>query len=208
MEIFAVTEGAEQFTCNAYLVVGDRTVLVDAGAMPGVEDVVAEHTEEVDAVVLTHQHTDHVAELDAVLDRFDADLYAYAEHPRRDGALEDGDEVTMGEETFEVVYTPGHASDHVSFVSETRLFSGDVVVYNDGAFDDGSFGRTDMSGQSRERLVQSLDTLLERTPESVEELYAGHGDVFRNEPDGDSVREVIQRALMRAERREPKYPEE
>ncbi|ELZ29796.1 zn-dependent hydrolase, glyoxylase [Halogeometricum pallidum JCM 14848] len=208
METFTVTEGAEQFTCNAYLVLGDRNVLVDAGAMPGVEDVIAERTEELDAVVLTHQHTDHVAELDAVLDRFDADLYAYAEHPRRDGALEDGDEVAMGEETFEVVYTPGHASDHVSFVSGTRLFSGDVVVYNDGAFDDGSFGRTDMSGQSRERLVQSLHALLERTPESVEELYAGHGDVFRAELEGDSVREVIRRALTRAERREPKYPEE
>ncbi|MDS0296354.1 MBL fold metallo-hydrolase [Halogeometricum luteum] len=208
MEIFTVTEGAEQFTCNAYLVVGDRNVLVDAGAMPGVEDVVAEYVDELDAVVLTHQHTDHVAELDAVLDRFDADLYAYAEHPRRDGALEDGDEVTMGEETFEVVYTPGHASDHVSFASETRLFSGDVVVYNDGAFDDGSFGRTDMSGQSRERLIESLNSLLERTPESVAELYAGHGDVFRNEPEGDTVREVIRRALTRAERREPKYPEE
>ena len=208
MEIVTVTEGAEQFTCNAYLVLGDRTVLVDAGAMPGVEDVVAEHTEELDAVVLTHQHTDHVAELDAVLDRFDADLYAYAEHPRRDGTLEDADEIEMGEETFEVVYTPGHATDHVSLVSETRLFSGDVVVYNDGAFDDGSFGRTDMSGQSRERLVQSLDALLERTPESVEELYAGHGDVFRTDPEGDSVRDVMRRALTRAERREPKYPED
>ena len=208
MEIVTVTEGAEQFTCNAYLVLGDRTVLVDAGAMPGVEDVVAEHTEELDAVVLTHQHTDHVAELDAVLDRFDADLYAYAEHPRRDGTLEDADEIEMGEETFEVVYTPGHATDHVSLVSETRLFSGDVVVYNDGAFDDGSFGRTDMSGQSRERLIQSLGTLLERTPESVEELYAGHGDVFRTDPEGDSVRDVMRRALTRAERREPKYPED
>ena len=207
MEILAVTADAEQFTCNAYLVLGERDVLVDAGAMPGVEDVVADHTEELDAVVLTHQHTDHVGELDAVLDRFDADLYAYGDHPRRDVALEDGDELQMGDETFEVVYTPGHASDHVSLVSETRLFSGDVVVYNDGAFDDGSFGRTDMSGQSRERLVESLHTLLERTPETVEELYAGHGDVFRNEPDGDTVRDVIERALTRAERREPKYPE-
>jgi glyoxylase-like metal-dependent hydrolase (beta-lactamase superfamily II) len=208
MEIITVTDGAEQFTCNAYLVLGERNVLVDAGAMPGVEDVVAEHTDALDAVVLTHQHTDHVGELDAVLDAFDADLYAYADHPRRTGELEDGDELRMGEETFEVVYTPGHASDHVSLVGETRVFSGDVVVYSDGAFDDGSFGRTDMPGQSRERLVESLRTLLDRMPDTVEELYAGHGDVFRSEPDGDSVRDVIERALARAERREPKYPDD
>ncbi|ADQ68298.1 zn-dependent hydrolase, glyoxylase [Halogeometricum borinquense DSM 11551] len=208
MEIVTVTDGAEQFTCNAYLVLGERNVLVDAGTMPGVETVVADHTDELDAVVLTHQHTDHIGELDAVLDRFDADLYAYGDHPRRDEALEDGDVLQMGEETFEVVYTPGHASDHISLVSEKRIFSGDVVVYNDGAFDNGSFGRTDMSGQSRERLVESLRTLLDRIPETVEELYAGHGDVFRSESGGDSVQDVIERALSRAERREPKYPDD
>jgi glyoxylase-like metal-dependent hydrolase (beta-lactamase superfamily II) len=208
MDIVTVTDGAEQFTCNAYLVLGERNVLVDAGTMPGVEDVVAEHTDALDAVVLTHQHTDHVGELDAVLDAFDADLYAYADHPRRSGELEDGDELRMGDETFEVVYTPGHASDHVSLVGETRVFSGDVVVYDDGAFDDGSFGRTDMPGQSRERLVESLRTLLDRMPDTVTELYAGHGDVFRSDPAGDSVRDVIERALARAERREPKYPDD
>ncbi|SFF85511.1 hydroxyacylglutathione hydrolase [Halopelagius inordinatus] len=209
MEVVTVTERAEQFTCNAYLVLGERTVLVDAGTMPGVEDVVAEHAEELDAVVLTHQHSDHVGELDAVLDEFDAELYAYGDHPRSDGTLEDGEEMVFGDETFEVVYTPGHAADHVSFVSDHTLFSGDVVVYNDGAFDDGSFGRTDMAGQSRERLVKSLQTLLERMPETVSAMYAGHGDVYRAPPDGDedSVREVVERALSRAEQREPKYPE-
>jgi hydroxyacylglutathione hydrolase len=209
MEIHTVTEGATAFTCNAYLLAGDSPALVDAGTMPGVEDVIAEHVDDLEAVYLTHQHGDHVEELDAVLDRFDADLYAYGDHPRRTGGLADGETVEMCGESYEVVYTPGHAEDHVSFVGETRVFSGDVVVYNDGAFDDGSFGRTDYPGQSRERLIESLDTLLDRLPETVSELYAGHGDVYRADPDGDSdsVRDVVARALSRAERREPKYPD-
>jgi glyoxylase-like metal-dependent hydrolase (beta-lactamase superfamily II) len=111
----------------------------------------------------------------------------------------------MGDESFDVVYTPGHADDHVSLVSERTLFSGDVVVYNDGAFDDGSFGRTDMAGQSRERLIESLETLLSRLPDSVTAMYAGHGDAFH--ADDESVRDVTERALSRAQRREPKYPE-
>ncbi|WP_435069278.1 MBL fold metallo-hydrolase [Haloplanus sp. C73] len=203
MAVHNITADAEGFTCNAYLVTGESPTLVDAGAMPGVETVVSEFVDDVERVVLTHQHSDHVGELDAVLDAFDADLYAYADHPDRTHELADGDTVTMGDEAFDVVYTPGHADDHVSFVSDTTLFSGDVVVYNDGAFEDGSFGRTDMPGQSRERLIESLETLLARLPASVEAMYAGHGDPFY--ADEESVRDVIERALSRAERREPKY---
>ncbi|MFC7129224.1 MBL fold metallo-hydrolase [Haloferax chudinovii] len=208
MEVISVTADAETFTCNAYLVLGERTVLVDAGTMPGVEAVVAEHTDDLDAVVVTHQHSDHVGELDAVVERFDPDVYAYADHPLRTHELGDGDRVEMGDESFEVVYTPGHADDHVSLVSGRSLFSGDVFVYNDGAFDDGSFGRTDIPGQSRERLISSLHTLLDRLPSTVEALYAGHGDPFENEAGGDTVRDALERAIERAERREPKYPED
>jgi len=208
MDAVNVTADAEEFTCNAYLVDGETPTLVDAGTMPGVVDVVTEHADDVDRVVLTHQHRDHVGELDAVLDAFDATLYAYGDHPRRDRAIEDGDEIAVGDGECEVVYTPGHAADHVSLVGETALFSGDVVVYDDGAFDDGSFGRTDMAGQSRERLVESLRDLLDRLPDAVESLYAGHGDPFHAEAGGDSVRDVVARALDRAQRREPKYPEE
>ncbi|WP_336001714.1 MBL fold metallo-hydrolase [Halorientalis halophila] len=203
MDVYNVTEGAETFTCNAYLATGERPVLVDAGAMDGVVDRIRDHTRDLAAVVLTHQHGDHVAQLDAVLDEFDAECYAYADHDRRSVELEDGDQVLIGDEAFDVVYTPGHADDHVSLVSESSLFSGDVVVHDDGAFDYGSFGRTDMAGQSRERLIESIEDLLDRLPEGVEHMYAGHGGTFH----GD-VRDVVETALERAEKREPKYPNE
>lgn len=202
MDVTTVTAGAETFTANVYLARGERVVLVDAGAMAGIEDVVAEHTDELDAVVLTHQHGDHVAELDSVLDRFGPELWAYGDHSRRTGELGDGDTVEIGDETFEVVHTPGHADDHVAFISETTIFSGDVVVHDDGAFDYGSFGRTDMAGQSREELVESIERILDRLPEGVEHMYAGHGSAFH----GD-VRDVIETALERAAKREPKYPD-
>ncbi|WP_327051225.1 MBL fold metallo-hydrolase [Halomicrococcus gelatinilyticus] len=203
MRIVNVTADAETFTCNAYLAPGDRTVLVDAGATDDVVETVREHADELDAVVLTHQHGDHVESLPDVLDAFDVDLEAYGPHPRRTAPIADGDAVRIGDETFEAVYTPGHADDHLAFVSDTTLFSGDVVVHDDGAFDDGSFGRTDMPGQSRERLIESLEDLLDRMPDGVEHMYAGHGGEFH----GD-VRAVVERALARAERREPKYPDE
>ncbi|TKR25848.1 MBL fold metallo-hydrolase [Natronomonas salsuginis] len=202
MDVYNVTADADVFTCNAYLVEGERTVLVDAGAWSGVVDAVKSHTDALDAIMLTHQHSDHIAELDAVLDAFDAPLYAYADHPRREGELDDDDQVFIGDEPFDVVYTPGHADDHVAFVSETTLFSGDVVVHDDGAFDYGSFGRTDMPGQSRERLIESIKALLEVMGDDIEHMYTGHGDEFH----GD-VRDVVETALGRAKKRQPKYPE-
>lgn len=203
MDVITVTEGAEVFTCNAYLALGDEPTLIDAGAMAGVEDVIADHTDELDKVVLTHQHGDHVQELDAVLDAFDADCYAFGDHPHRTHELEDGDSVRVGDEQCTVVHTPGHGEDHVSLVGDHSLFSGDVVVYNDGAFDDGSFGRTDYPGMSRDRLIESIEELLSRMPDTVDAMYAGHGDVF----EGD-IHTVVERALERAKRREPKYPDE
>ncbi|MFC5971482.1 MBL fold metallo-hydrolase [Halomarina salina] len=203
MEVYNVTADAETFTCNAFLVVGGVTTLVDVGAWDGVVDAVRDHVDTVDRIVLTHQHPDHVAQLDAVCEAFDPDCYAYGEHDHRTHAIEDGDRVDIGDESFDVVYTPGHAGDHVSFVSETTLFCGDVVVHDDGAFDYGSFGRTDRPGQSRERLVQSIEDLLDRMPDGVEYMYAGHGGEFH----GD-VRDVVETSLSRAQKREPKYPDE
>ncbi|ELY86915.1 MBL fold metallo-hydrolase [Natrinema altunense] len=238
MEVHHVTEAAETFTCNAFLAVGDRTTLVDAGAMDGIVDEIRTHTDELEAVVMTHQHGDHVAQLETVSDAFDPDVYAYDDHPARTHAIDDGDTVRIGDEDFEVVYTPGHADDHVSFVSESALFSGDVVVHDDGAFDYGSFGRTDRAGQSRERLIESIRDLLERMPDggSYEERSPsarsnGHSPrdaaastasgADRNRSAGvehmypghggvfhGDVRDVVQTALERAENREPKYPDQ
>lgn len=202
MDVYSVTEDAEVFTCNAYLAIGDQRTLIDAGSWPGVVDVIGRHTNTVDAIVLTHQHGDHIGAMSEVLDAFDPDVYAYADHPARTHRLRDGETVTIGDEVYEAIYSPGHADDHLAFVSDTTIFSGDVVVHNDGAFDYGSFGRTDRPDQSRDVLIESIETILDRLPTSVNHMYAGHGDVFH----GD-VRDVIETALARAEKHEPKYPD-
>jgi FMN phosphatase YigB (HAD superfamily) len=47
MDPVNVTADAEQFTANVYLVDGEVTTLVDAGAMPGVVDESHEHVDEI-----------------------------------------------------------------------------------------------------------------------------------------------------------------
>ena len=202
MQVEHVTEAADVFTANVFLVPGEETTLVDVGSWDGVVDAVRDHVDDVDRVVLTHQHGDHVASMDAVVDAFAPDVYAFAEHEHRTHELADGDTVRIGDHEYDVVHTPGHADDHVSFVSGDAgaLFSGDVVVYEDDAFSGGSFGRTDMAGQSRDVEIDSIQTLLSRMPDDIDAMYSGHGPVF----EGD-VRKIVETALARAERREPKY---
>ncbi|MCH7662001.1 MAG: MBL fold metallo-hydrolase [Euryarchaeota archaeon] len=202
MAVYNLTEEADTFTCNVFLVVGEQTTLIDAGAMPGIVESIRKHTDDLDRVVLTHQHGDHVDQLDRVVEAFGPDVYAYADHPHRTHELASGDRIEIGDEECEAIHSPGHADDHLAFVSGTTIYGGDVVVHDDGAFEGGSFGRTDMAGQSREELIESVRRILDRLPEGVEHMYSGHGGEFH----GD-VREVIETALERAERREPKYPE-
>lgn len=193
----------EGFTSNVFLVPGEETVMVDAGSSPGVVEEVERCVDGLDAVVVTHMHRDHVGGLEAVLERFGAELYCAGEHPLRDRALSDGDVVRVGDCEFEVLEVPGHSADHVVLIGEEAVFTGDVVVYEDSAFSGGSFGRTDRPGQSREELVEGLRRLLDALPDTVYEMYPGHGPVF----EGD-VRSVVERALRRAERFDPKYPGE
>jgi glyoxylase-like metal-dependent hydrolase (beta-lactamase superfamily II) len=202
MDVHNLTADAEAFTCNAYLALDDgHATLVDAGSMDGIVAEIERHTDSLDSVLITHQHEDHVEKLPAVVEAFEGlRVYAGEEHELRTDAVEDAGEVPIAGEPFEAVYTPGHADDHFAFFSEDALFSGDAVVHDDGAFEGGSFGRTDMAGQSRDALIRGIERLLGRLPASVGHMYSGHGGVYH----GD-VRAIVETALERAERKEPKY---
>jgi hydroxyacylglutathione hydrolase len=68
-----------------------------------------------------------------------------------DAYVDEGDTITLGGITLEVLFTPGHAPGHVSYVlrSEQTVFSGDCLFY-------GSIGRTDLPGSDHDTLMQSI----------------------------------------------------
>lgn len=73
-----------------------------------------------------------------------------------DGFVEEGDVIEVGAIRLEVLFTPGHAPGHVSYVlrSENAVLSGDVLFR-------GSVGRTDLPGSDHETLMRSIvDKLL------------------------------------------------
>ena len=84
--------------------------------------------------------------------------------------LEEGQEIRLGNEALQVLFTPGHSPGSVSFYSREHKFliAGDVLFQ-------GSIGRTDLPGGNFDVLAQSIKTQLYILPEDVI-VYPGHGD--------------------------------
>jgi hydroxyacylglutathione hydrolase len=86
-----------------------------------------------------------------------------------DEYLEEGNEVTFGNQNFTILFVPGHAPGHVAFYNEKAkvLIGGDVLFRN-------SIGRTDLPGGDFDTLIKSIHEKLFTLPDDVT-VYPGHG---------------------------------
>ena len=83
--------------------------------------------------------------------------------------IKEGDEIRMGEDVLQILFTPGHSPGSISFYSQNNKF----VIGGDVLFE-GSIGRTDLPGGSFEVLEESIRTRLYTLPEDVI-VHPGHG---------------------------------
>jgi len=183
----------QAFTSNVFLVTGDRTVLVDAGANFEVTAAVRNHVDDLDALVLTHTHTDHVDNAEAVAATFDVPVFGFdVDHPAVDEPVADGETVRLGDHEYTALHTPGHKDDHLCFYAPDPavLFVGDLVFAN------GSFGRTDLQEGDRDLLIESIDRLRDAVDDDLAAMYAGHGPSVTERP-FDDVELAAQAARMR-----------
>jgi glyoxylase-like metal-dependent hydrolase (beta-lactamase superfamily II) len=180
-----ITFPGVSYDCNSYLIIDEKILLIDTGT--GSDEKLAEKVfktvPEVDLIVNTHAHLDHVGgnklfTSDVALHRDDveelergslygtSELFGQKAMGKADLKLKDGDVIRAGELTLEVIHTPGHTPGGVCLLSNKgHLFSGDTL------FSGGSFGRTDLSGGSSEDLIDSLERL---KSETFEFLMPGH----------------------------------
>ncbi len=184
------------FSENTYLITeGEESILIDPGFFDPVEyktfkSELDESGTDLIAVILTHAHVDHVLGLDKVLKDFDVpvylnhtDLYLWENFPnqaqmfgfRTSGfdftpePLEEQKNAQIGAFTFDVLYTPGHAPDHVSlyFEPEGLLISGDALFKQ-------SIGRTDLYKGDFDTLANSISEKLYTLPDKTT-VWPGHG---------------------------------
>lgn len=180
--IHNIAQGVQAFTSNAFLVPGDRTVLVDTGANFDAVSHVRDDVDDLDAVILTHTHEDHVGNVEAITESFDVATWGFdTDQPWVDNAIADEETVRLGDDEYVALHTPGHKNDHLCFYSEPAgvLFAGDLVFQN------GSFGRTDLAEGDRDLLIQSIDRVLGTVDESLSEMHVGHGPSVIDRPYDD-----------------------
>lgn len=141
-------------------------------------------------VLLTHGHVDHfygaafyAREFDKsfLVHPDDVELLNTAEFqakmisskvetpPPPEGLLKEGETVSFGDVTWQVLHCPGHSPGSICFYDEASelLFSGDVLFR-------GAIGNMHMPGGSLSRLIESIEKQLLPLPESTI-VYPGHG---------------------------------
>ena len=139
---------------------GDRAIVIDAGDSKPVLDFLSAHGLTLDALLVTHDHHDHIGGIQALQHAYpNAITYAHANHQVNAHAVTEGDRLTLLGLEFGVWLTPGHTDSHLSYLldpdgrTRTHVFCGDTLF-------SGGCGRT-FTGTIDElyESVQRFDTL-------------------------------------------------
>ncbi len=162
------------FGTNAYIVVCEGTgesVLVDA---PGEPERILEILEETNpiCILITHKHMDHTGALRRLKEDLNIPVAAHpadAEHLPvvAEMLLEEGNIVSFGNVTLEVLHTPGHTPGSICFLAENCLLAGDTIF-------PGGPGKTGTPDDFKQ-IVESLERSIFTLPGEVT-IYPGHGE--------------------------------
>lgn len=189
MEIYALYP--RSFGSNCYVLVsGGSAAVIDPGVDANeILKLVSDKDAEIEFIILTHGHFDHITSLDklrditrapALIHRDDNEMLSdgmknahavfYGCDKRwqsADRLLDDGDKITLGDETLTVISTPGHSKGSICLLCGDKLITGDTIFAN-------GYGRYDLYGGDPNVLASSLSSL--RRLDQRLTIYPGHGD--------------------------------
>lgn len=170
---------------NCYLLKEDGHVLIiDPASSTNRIMSFLEENEEVDGILLTHGHFDHIGAADMLRKKLHCPIYIHSFDKRlaTDVSIDRfGTDIVVksplteyqcgkmkiGSFELEILHTPGHTDGSVCIGYKNHLFTGDTLFQC-------SVGRCDLYSGSDSKLKQSLRLLAQKHPDTL--IYPGHGE--------------------------------
>lgn len=176
---------------NCYLLTDEETgatAVIDPGFESEELSEAVQNNGNVQAILLTHGHFDHISGVQKIQKLTGAKIYLYSDEIlfvkddtlnlasaffgsevppfRVDVPLNDNDTIQLGNLSIRVLHTPGHTVGGCCFIVEDVIFSGDTLMKL-------SCGRTDCPTGSYSQILDSLRKLSGLKGDF--HVYPGHG---------------------------------
>ncbi len=189
--MFLETIGRNKYGINSYIVADEaskKALVIDPGVnYDSIMYSLKENNFELQAILLTHGHCDHIADVPKLKAQTEVPVYAHVKENEilmrgelnysknfglgliefsADQLIKDGQELDFGWIKFTVIHTPGHTKGGVCYLNGDTMFTGDTLFA-------GSMGRTDLYGGNDEHMKASLQKL-SMMDENIN-VYPGHG---------------------------------
>ena len=199
---------------NYVYILGDsvarKAAIIDpAWDVNAICDFVEKEGYEIDKILITHYHQDHlgghmmgqnIEGAAQMLERVKAKVYVNkheAEGTKKVSGLSDsdlvkvdaGDVFKVGEIDVKFLHTPGHTPGSQCFLAAGNLISGDTLFIN-------SCGRVDLPGSDPEAMYRSLNEILKNLDDSTV-VYPGHA--YSNEASSTIGKQKRHNMYMRFE---------
>jgi len=173
MTVEQILTGRDNFTYLIYSQSIKEAIMVDPGmdatpALSRISDLGLDLT----YIINTHHHADHTAANQSVKKLFSPQILAHESDASKirggvDATIQDGQIMSIGDVTVEIIHTPGHTKGGICLlVDEKFLLTGDTLFIGD-------CGRTDLPDGSNEEMFASLNERIKTLPDDLT-IYPGH----------------------------------
>lgn len=171
-----------------YPLTENKVIVIDPAESNIVIDYCKKNQVEVDCILITHHHADHINGALDISNAFNSPIFAPNEVPLPSITVDTLNQIERDHQVIKIIAIPGHTLGHVAYLINNHLFCGDTLF-------SGGCGR--IFEGTPEMLFNSLNHLKQLPDETL--VYAGHEYTLSNlkfgiKIDPDNVH--IQNALL------------